>query len=111
MDGSRILGDLYTNTGPNQQQHLFAVDQSGISYQNSDQGDDDEMIEGEGMNSEFMAGGIPAGVDAAFYQINQQFNHSSSIAQDKSPLMKPFIPPLNLAGLNNRQQAARQGQQ
>jgi len=28
------------------------------------------MIEGEGMNSEFMAGGIPAGVDAAFYQIN-----------------------------------------
>ena len=58
QDGSRILGDLYTNTGPNQNGgHPFAADQSGISYQNSLLNDEEEEGEDIEESSEFNPSG------------------------------------------------------
>jgi len=91
------------------------VNQSDISYVNSEEGEVD--VEAAYLNS----GGKG---DPNSQQHNHHLNHhhpggifnqsgrQSSIAQDKSPIMKPFIPPLNLNKVNNPiSQAANLGQQ
>lgn len=78
----------------------FIANHSEISYQNSDnEGDIEDRHDGE---ATYLVGGV----GGPHHNLAGMISETSSIAQDKSPLQKPFIPPLNLNGLNNRQQAA-----
>ena len=82
-----MLEELYQQ----QNQAPFLANHSEISYQNSEEEGDDR----HDAEAAYLSGGghqRHAGI----------LSDTSSIAQDKSPLQKPFIPPLNLNGLNNR---------
>lgn len=90
-EGSRMLEELYSNHGNNPHGAPFNANQSDISYINSEEAE----LQGEDGPSSLMHSGNNGMVANASERL-------SSIAQDKSPIIKPFIPPLNLNGLQNR---------
>lgn len=70
------------------------ANQSEISYQNSD----DEELRPD-VEAAYLSGG---GGGHQHHHLMGVLSETSSIAQDKSPLQKPFIPPLNLNVINSK---------
>jgi len=68
------------------------ANQSEISYQNSDEEELRPDVE-----AAYLSGG-----GGHQHHLMGVLSETSSIAQDKSPLQKPFIPPLNLNVINSK---------